>query len=470
MVAVAVVPLLLLAAFVLVVEPIRVQAAARAGLERHAERATAFVAPMLSNALEERDDETLRAWLDPLTTDEDVRYAEVRDGGGRVVASTGPATWDDGAALEVRTPVAVAEGDPGELRVIWSLARIEAEHRARTATARLAAAGILLVGIAASLLAATLLVRRIGEVTDAACAVVDGTATLSAVRQRLGEGQRDSTDEADRLTHALAAMTRRIARQVRQIDVERTRAVEAEAEAKELSQAKAHFLAIVSHELRTPLSAIIGYAELMRELVAEEGRADLAADLDRIHAAGCHVLGLVNDILDLTKLEAGRMEVHLERADLDEAVRQVQGAVEPLISRNANRFVVLVPVALGPAIVDVEKFKQCLLNLLGNAAKFTRDGEVELSVLVEDEWLVARVRDTGIGMSAEQMDVLAQAVQADATTTRRFGGSGLGLALTRQLATILGGGIDVTSELGRGTTFTLRLPFSAARVASGSPS
>ena len=229
--------------------------------------------------------------------------------------------------------------------------------------------------------------------------------------------------------------------------------------AESANRAKSNFLANMSHELRTPLSAVIGYSEMMEEDLADLGRTDLLADLGKIKSNARHLLGLINDVLDLSKVEAGRMDLVTEDVDLAALAREVGGTVATLVQRKRNQLKLDLAEDLGTIRSDGFKIRQCLLNLLGNAAKFTEAGCITLSVARDGERAVFRVADTGIGMTPEQLGRLFQRfAQADETTTRRFGGTGLGLALTRALADLLGGSVDVASRPGEGTAFTLRLP------------
>jgi signal transduction histidine kinase/CheY-like chemotaxis protein len=225
------------------------------------------------------------------------------------------------------------------------------------------------------------------------------------------------------------------------------------------SEHKSAFLASMSHELRTPLNAIIGYSEMLHETAQDDGQEEFLPDLVRIRDAGRHLLGLINDILDLSKIEAGKMDLYLEEVDLAGLVEEVRSIVEPLAAANANLLEIVGPPALGTLYTDRTKLKQSLLNLLSNAGKFTHEGRVELEVRPAGSEISFIVSDTGIGMTEEQQGRLFQAFsQADASTSRQYGGTGLGLAITKHFCEMLGGRITVESTLGQGSTFTIALP------------
>ena len=230
----------------------------------------------------------------------------------------------------------------------------------------------------------------------------------------------------------------------------------------EASERKSQFLASMSHELRTPLNAIIGLTEMMVTNAARFGTEKALEPLRRVNAAGTHLLSLINEILDLSKIEAGKLELNPEPVNLARLIDEVVGTAGQLAEKNQNRLVIEAQDNLGPLNADSMRLKQILLNLLSNACKFTKEGEVALRVRkVADgrDWVELAVADTGIGLTAEQQAKLFQDfTQADSLTARRYGGTGLGLALSRKLARMMGGDVTAASEPGKGSVFTVRLP------------
>jgi PAS domain S-box-containing protein len=233
------------------------------------------------------------------------------------------------------------------------------------------------------------------------------------------------------------------------------------------NQAKSSFLANMSHELRTPLNAILGYSEMLQEEVEDRGQSDLLPDLAKIHTAGTHLLELINAVLDISKIEAGKMDLYLETFSVAKIAQDVASIIQPLTQKNSNQLVTKVSADAGTMHADLTKVRQSLFNLLSNASKFTHNGTITMdisrSASPEGDSILFHVSDSGIGMTPDQMDKLFEAfTQADSSTTRKFGGTGLGLAISRRFCRMMGGDITVASEMGKGSTFTVRLP---ARVA-----
>ncbi len=233
--------------------------------------------------------------------------------------------------------------------------------------------------------------------------------------------------------------------------------------AEKASQAKSEFLANMSHELRTPLNAIIGYSEMLEEDAEDIGQEDFVPELQKIQGAGKHLLGLINDVLDLSKVEAGHMDVYLETFAIMPLVEDVASTMQPAIAKNSNILKIQCSDNVSKMHADQVKVRQSLLNLLSNANKFTQNGTITVDVIsVEtdgDSWIDFRIEDTGIGMMSEQLQKIFNAfAQADSSTTRQYGGTGLGLTITKNFVQMMGGAVNVESEVGKGTLFTLRIP------------
>jgi len=304
------------------------------------------------------------------------------------------------------------------------------------------------------------LVRAHKVTDDEIGALIDAFNQMLTVIQ-----QRDA--ELQHANDMLEIYNQNLEKKVQERTAELTRATaeaqEARTTAEEANRAKSAFLANMSHELRTPLNAIIGYSEMLQEDAQDLGETHFVADLQKIHGAGKHLLGLINDVLDISKIEAGKMDLFLETIDVPAMVQDVVNTIKPLVQKNGNTLTVECAENLGPMRADATKVRQALFNLLSNACKFTDKGTISLRVSRERTnragHFVFRVSDSGIGMTPEQVSQLFKAfTQADASTTRKYGGSGLGLAITRHFCQMMGGEVTVESEVGKGSAFTVKLP------------
>ncbi len=390
------------------------------------------------------------------------------------------------AVVEITVPVRVGVEQWGTLRLGFSLAALDqfvrntrqemAELRRSTIT-RSVGAGVvfILLGCLVVLLLSTRLTRPITELTGVARELAK--RNFDAVPQR-----RDHVrDEVDVLANTFVSMAadlkqtyaqleeynRDLAKRIEERTQELARmtvaAEEARKSAESANSAKSSFLASMSHELRTPLTSIIGFSELLLADAEAEGRQEAVEDLTRVMDSARHLLNLINEILDLSKIEAQKMELHLERFPVAQVIKEVNNTLGPLAAKRGNQLVVDVEGDLGTTLCDLVKLRQSLLNLLSNANKFTNQGRVTLAVRRVsrggEDFLVFRVSDTGIGMTPEQLGKLFQAFQqADSSTSRKFGGTGLGLVITRKFCELLGGSVGVTSQVGVGSTFTIELP------------
>ena len=273
--------------------------------------------------------------------------------------------------------------------------------------------------------------------------------TRSELMQQLRRQNQELAEHRDLLQHRVQ---------------ERTKALEqATVEAQKANHAKSRFLANMSHELRTPLNAIIGYSEMLIDEAEYLDPAECITDLNKIMGAGKHLLSLIDQVLDISKIEAGKMELDLETFSLGHFIDEIHATVTPLIKKNGNRFQVEYPTHIGKMQTDATKLRQCLLNLLSNAAKFTQNGSIGLKLEEVMDAGIRKIRfevsDTGMGIPKDKVDYLFQEfTQVDISSTRKFGGTGLGLAITKHFVELLGSSIHIDSTEGKGSTFYFTLP------------
>jgi len=230
-------------------------------------------------------------------------------------------------------------------------------------------------------------------------------------------------------------------------------------QAQNATKAKSEFLANMSHELRTPLNAILGYSEMLKDDAEDDGLDAYSEDLTKINSSGEHLLTLVNDILDLSKIEAGKMELHVEEFEFENHIKQIEATAKPLVEKNGNNFVIEKSDDIGKLVNDQTKLRQILFNMISNAAKFTKKGTVTLGITKYDEKVRFAVTDTGIGMNAEQLGkVFEEFTQAESSTSKDYGGTGLGLPISKKMTEMMGGIMEVESQEGKGTTFSIIIP------------
>ena len=230
-------------------------------------------------------------------------------------------------------------------------------------------------------------------------------------------------------------------------------------QAQNASKAKSDFLAKMSHELRTPLNAIIGYSEMLMEEAEDDELETYAEDLEKIHSSGEHLLTLINDILDLSKIEAGKMDLHIEEFEFEKHLTQIEATGKPLVEKNGNQFILDNNVSIKKLRNDQTKLRQILFNMLSNAAKFTKKGAVTLSINTFEDNIKFAVTDTGIGMNDEQLGkIFDEFTQAKSSTSKDYGGTGLGLPISKKMTEMMGGIMEVESEEGKGTTFSITIP------------
>jgi len=429
----------------------------RERLREELARVTGLAAGPAAAAAEAGDREAAEALLGALATQPRLAAAAIYGADGAALAS-----FDrDGAPAPAQAPEpAPASGSGGRLvltrdagvgRLHLELDAGEVGERLRS---QLAVAAVVLPVLAGVSLLLSALLHRV--VSRPVFELVWSTHAVAESGDYSRRVPRTSDDELGLLADAINELLAQI--QVRDAELR-----EARDRAEEANRAKSAFLANMSHELRTPLNAIIGYSEMMREEAQDGGYEQFLPDLAKVHGAGRHLLSLINDILDLSKIEAGKMDLFVEEFAVSPMIEEVVATVAPLMEANRNRLEVRCPDDAGTLRADLTRVRQVLFNLLSNASKFTEDGRVRLQVGretgLEGERVVFEVSDTGIGMTDEQMDKLFRPfTQADASTTRRYGGTGLGLVISRRFCQMMGGDVEVESTPGEGSRFTVRLP------------
>ena len=376
-------------------------------------------------------------------------------------AFAGPAapSWLLGLAVACTAPISLPGRGPAFAGVLL-IAAATAGGLAIAGVPGLAIAGV----VAALLVCGTLMTAIVSHLDRGGAALRCTLVRLEreiSERQRVEQQLRDTRDElelrVEERTIALTKINRRLETEVRDRRGAETHALEA-------NRIKSAFLANMSHELRTPLNAIIGFCEILLEDAADTG--DAALDLQKIRSSADHLLTIISDVLDLSKIEAGKMDINVEQFPVAEVVDSVMTAVSAQVEKNHNTLKLRCPRELGTIKTDRTKLHQILSNLLSNACKFTQEGRIELTVQLTyadaHRWFEFAVVDTGIGIAPETLERLfAPFTQADSSTTRKYGGTGLGLAISRHYARMLGGDIHVRSTPGEGSTFTLKLPVEA---------
>ena len=397
------------------------------------------------------NNEAVKQVLKTILAHPEVVCAEVLEPDGKYVHS-----WPEencvnvfGEELVHTDKLSLHEQDVGILRLYYSKDEI---YKVLARDIQLAAILIVLTIIAASAAAFIALTVIVGNPLEKLLNSIRN-ATPGKLRPMVQQASNDELGTViDEYNHMI---------EVERKHIEELESARAQAEA--ATQTKSQFLATMSHELRTPLNAVIGISEMLLEEVEEKKEEDYIEPLSRVSRAGKHLLSLINEILDLSKIEAGKMDLIPEHIPIQELLDDIHSTSLPLTEKNGNQFHIDCPNNIGSIFADPTRLRQIILNLISNAGKFTENGKISLSVRRKEieltDWYEFKVLDTGIGMDANKTDSLFEEfTQADSSTTRKFGGTGLGLAICRRLCDMMGGSISVHSELGVGTEFTFLLP------------
>lgn len=430
------------------------------------EKSTLDAATEISrNALISEEYDDLLPYIATVLQKSGITHVLVADGDNRVIASTKiaelgkplPALTDTDHDYWRQREIGNTNERLGMLAIKFSNAKlVEATRQARNLGITIALTGITFIAIVGMLMG-YLLTRRLSILTEAAKRFSRGELATKAQltgNDEVAELGAAFDQMADNLQQQMSVLELRVSERTAELAIARDEAIKA-------NQTKSMFLANMSHELRTPLNAVIGYSEILAEdLKDSPGKA--LADLNRIRSSGVSLLRMINDVLDLNKIESGKMEIVPEEFELSIVVKEAAEAVRPLMEKNQNKFIYSTENGKGPVFSDSIKIRQALINLLGNAAKFTTNGYVSLNVTREKdqarEFIIFQVQDTGIGIAKEHIDSLfTEFTQADMSISRSYGGTGLGLAICKKYCQMLGGDVFVNSVVGKGSVFTMRI-------------
>ena len=436
----------------------------------------------LETSLWNYDSDQLNAQLEGILKLPDIAYLEVKsDTGKRYISGT---QTNIKRFMSREFPLSYGNRSMGKLQVVASLDGVFRRLWAQSITILLSQLMMtFFTSIFLVLLFSRLLTRHLGTMANYALRLdLDNLDTPLTLNRSAIPGK--SPDELDQVVNAFNTMRLSILsglNEIRTLNVglesrvqERTaqlvktndELLSAKQMAEEASHAKSAFLANMSHELRTPMNAILLYSELLEEEMGERGMPEAVGDLKKIHGAGKHLLSLIDDILDLSKIEAGRMTPYIEACQVPQMLAEISATVESLAVKNRNRFSMSIEPSVQLMQTDIKMLRQTIFNILSNACKFTQDGTITLDVRPDardSRFVCFTIADTGIGMNQEQVGrIFQEFTQADESTTRRFGGTGLGLTICRKYMDLLGGEIRVTSSFGAGSTFAVRVPILAA--------